>query len=188
MSEQLPTDRPVPTPALSAGEFRRWYWRQNELQAFARHLGIRATGSKQLLAARIEAKLEDRPFAEPTPTKTSSSVQLSGALSADTVIPKGQRCSQIIRGWMVAQVGPGFHFDAVMRAFFATTDGTQTMQDALDHWNTTRNQPEQDIGEQFEYNRFTRAWHQQHPGGTRAQLLAAWCDYRLRPSDTRDRA
>lgn len=71
---------------------------------------------------------------------------------------------------------------------FRSRDGTQTMRDALDYWHATREQGERSIGEQFEYNRFTRAWSVEHPDGTRAQLLSAWRECRRLPIDARGRA
>lgn len=74
-----------------------------------------------------------------------------------------------------------------MRGFFAETDGTQTLRDALDFYYSTRDQSQKAIDPQFEYNRFTRAWHEAHPDGSREELLDAWRDYRRRPVDERGR-
>ena len=41
------------------------YWLKEELSEFARQLGIRATGGKELLTRRIAAKLDGISFAEP---------------------------------------------------------------------------------------------------------------------------
>lgn len=179
--------RPPLTAELTEQEFLRWYWLKEELQAFARDRDVRATGSKALLTARIAASLAGRSFVEPTPARRASGPQLAGVLTAETVIPVGQRCSQVIRGWMVSQIGPSFHFDAEMRAFFAASDGTTTMQDALDHWHRTRGQGVTSIDEQFEYNRFTRSWHAAHPEASREELLDAWRAYRNTPVDERGR-
>jgi hypothetical protein len=75
-----------------------------------------------------------------------------------------------------------------MRAFFASTDGTQTMQDALDHWWATRGRGPTSIEPQFELNRFTRAWYETHPDGSRQQMMDAWREYRSHPVDERGRA
>lgn len=92
-----------------------------------------------------------------------------------------QRCSQVLRAWFREEIGPAFHFDAEMRDFFASADGTQTLQTALDHWRETRGQGKRAIDPQFEYNRFTRAWHENHPSGSREEFVAAWQAYRSRP-------
>lgn len=172
---------------MAREEFVRWYWLKEELQTFARDLGIRATGGKEVLAARIEAHLAGQPFAEPHAAPRRA-VQLSGPLTAATRIPVGQRCSQHVRDWFRQQVGDGFRFDAAMRAFFEGTDGTQTLGDALAHWQATRDEGLREISAQFEYNRFTRAWHADHPDATRDEVIAAWNDYRSRPIDERGRA
>lgn len=183
-----PSERPPLTRELTGAELLRWYWLKEELTRFARTLGIRATGSKELLTQRIAAYLDGRTFTEPAVVRTARSKQLSGVLAGHTVIPAGQRCSQVVRGWFIEQLGPSFRFDKAMRDFFASTDGTQTLTDALDHWYATRDMQQQDPGAQFEYNRFTRSWHEQHPDGSRQELLAAWREYRNRPIDERGRA
>lgn len=179
--------RPQLSRDMTGSELMRWYWLKDELVEFARTLGIRATGGKELLAGRIAATLDGLTFTEPAPQRATASTQLSGPLTASTVIPRGQRCSQAVRGWFVEQVGASFGFDEPMRTFFATTDGTQTLQDALDHYLATRGAGQKSIGEQFEYNRFTRAWHESHPDGSREELLAAWRHYRSLPVDERGR-
>jgi hypothetical protein len=181
------SQRPRLSRDLPGSEFLRWYWLKDELIEFARALGVRATGGKELLARRLAATLDGLPFTEPAQERSAGSRQLSGQLTASTVIPKGQRCSQAVRGWFIEQVGEPFGFDGEMRAFFADADGTQTLQDALDHYHATRGQGQKDIGSQFEYNRFTRAWHRTHPDGSREELLEAWQDYRSRPVDERGR-
>ncbi|SUE17068.1 Uncharacterised protein [Rhodococcus gordoniae] len=181
-------NRPALTGDLTSAELLRWYWRKDELADLARQLDIRASGSKELLNRRIAAKLDGIPFAEPQPAKRASRAQLAGPLTSATVIPEGQRCSQVVRTWFIGQVGTSFGFDAEMRAFFADTDGTQTMQDALDHYLATRDQGTKSIDGQFEFNRFTRAWHEANPTGSRDDLLQAWRRYRELPVDRRGRA
>lgn len=184
--------RPTLDASLSGAEFRRWYWLKDELADeladAARALGIRSTGSKDILSARIAAALDGAPFTEPTSTRRPSTPQLSGPLTAATVIPAGQRCSQPVRAWFVEQVGTSFRFDAAMRGFFSRTDGTQTLQDALDHYRATRDPAPTDIDAQFEYNRFTRAWRQANLTGSRRELSAAWQACRSLPVDERGHA
>lgn len=172
---------------MAGTEFQRWYWLKDELSDFARTCGIRTTGSKDMLTARITAWLDGIPFTESEATPRGSVAQLTGELFASTLIPRGQRCSQIVRAWFIDQVGPSFRFDAQMREFFANSDGTQTMQDALDHYSTTRSQEPKAIEAQFEYNRFTRAWHTANPTGSRQELVHAWQRYRSLPINERGR-
>lgn len=180
-----PENRPILCTELPEQAFLRWYWLKEELEFFARENNIRVSGSKALLTDRIAAALAGRTFVEPMPVRRTGSQQLSGPLLPSTRIPAGQRSSQIVRAWMLEQIGPGFHFDAAMREFFAQSDGTKTMQDAVDHFHATRDQVSKSIDNQFEYNRFTRAWHRDFPEGSRDELLKAWRVYRNTPIDER---
>lgn len=186
MENQVST-RPPPTPALSGAEFLRWYWLKDELTDFARTLSLKSSGSKELLTRRIAAALDGHTFVEPIRPTSITRRQLSEPLLESTVIPAGQRCSQVLRAWLIARIGPAFHFDAPMREFFAGADGTQTLADAVITWHESRNAGERSIDPQFEYNRFTRSWHQSNPRGTREQLLEGWNEYRSRPADERGR-
>lgn len=179
--------RPDASPDLSGAELLRWYWLKAELVDLARCLGVRTTGDKALLTRRIAARLDGEDFNEPQRSPRPTGTQLAGPLSASTVIPAGQRCSQAVRSWFVEQVGATFRFDGALRDFFAASDGTQTLQDALDVHLATRGQGDLPIGPQFEFNRFTRAWHEAHPGGTHAEAVRAWRAHRALPVDRRGR-
>ncbi|MDX6765078.1 DUF6434 domain-containing protein, partial [Streptomyces sp. F8] len=108
--------------------------------------------------------------------------QLAAPVDGTTVIPHGQRCSQVLREYFVREIGPGFHFDAFMREYVAAHAG-HTLAEAVEHWYATRAraaEPQQ-VGAQFEFNRFLRDWHARHPGGARTDALAAWQAHRARP-------
>lgn len=176
----MPT-RPPLDSSITEAEFVRWYWLRDELAQFARELGISASGHKRELTQRIASRLGGRSVS--VPARRVAGVQLSGHLSRETVIPPGQRSSQQLRAFFEAELGPSFHFDAAMRDFISSGAG-RTLGDALEHWRASRGAGPVEIDPQFEYNRFTRQWHQQHPQSTRQQLLDAWWEYRASPRDT----
>ena len=178
-------ERPALSSSLGAGEFRRWYWLKDELQAFARAQQIPATVSKEQLAERVAAYLAGKPLPAPAAKPRRSRQRLVPPLTIHTVIPAGHPCSQVLREFFVNALGPGFRFDAPMREFFAANDGTATLAAALDHWHATRAAAAGPIGPQFELNRFARDWHAAHPGGTRDQMLSAWKVHRSLPADRR---
>ena len=45
--------RPQLSRELTGSEFLRWYWLKDELAEFARDLGVRTTGSKELLTVMM---------------------------------------------------------------------------------------------------------------------------------------
>jgi hypothetical protein len=186
MSDAQP-QRPTLAPTLSGTELTRWYWLTSELVGLARLLGVSTGGSKQELTNRLAATLDGQA---PLPHRHATGAtgdQLSGEVSASTIIPPGQRSSQELRAWFRACIGPSFRFDRHMREFIQSADGTTTLGDAVRHWEATRGGPATAIDPQFEFNRFTRAWWQSNPSGQRGELLAQWAIYRSRPVDARDR-
>ncbi len=176
--------RPALTERLSGAELRRWYWLRSELVVLARSLGVSAAGGKIELTDRLCAVLDGRPPKPPAPRRTAGA-QLSGPLDDQTVIPPGQRCSEHLRQFFLARVGPSFWFDAAMRGFIGARVG-HTLGEAVQHWSATRTvDGPPDIAPQFELNRFSRDWHRDHPGGTRRDLAAAWRAHRSLPIELR---
>ncbi|GAA3902183.1 DUF6434 domain-containing protein [Actinoplanes auranticolor] len=173
--------RPALSPALSGAELTRWYWTLAELTALARTLGVPRGGGKAALADRLAAALDGAAPSAPVP-RAPAGRQLTAPVSADTIIPPGQRCSQLLRDFFRQQIGPGFTFDEFMRAFVADGAG-QTLGAAVAHWHATRAQAAQQrpIGAQFELNAFLRQWRLDHPGAGRQDALAAWRQHRSQP-------
>ena len=178
--------RPALSPALTGTELLRWYWTLEELTGLAVTLGVPRGGGKQALTERLVARLDGRQAPAP-PRRPPAGRQLSGPLSATTVIPPGQRCSQLLRDYFRQEVGPGFVFDSFMRSFVADGAG-RTLGDAVAHWHATRvaAAAPRPIGDQFELNAFLRRWRSSHPGGTREASVAAWQEHRSRPAEERD--
>ncbi|MFF5189370.1 DUF6434 domain-containing protein [Streptomyces sp. NPDC000345] len=174
--------RPELSAALSGDELARWYWTLAELTVLARELGVPRGGRKAALTERLRAALDGVAPPSAPPRTRSAGRQLTAPVSASTVIPEGQRCSQVLREYFRREIGPGFHFDAHMRTFVAEGAG-RTLADAVAHWRTTRQAAAQlqEIGSQFELNRFLRDWHAEHPAGRRTEALAAWRAHRDRP-------
>ncbi|MFI5829327.1 DUF6434 domain-containing protein [Streptomyces sp. NPDC051578] len=174
--------RPELSAALSGDELSRWYWTLAELSVFARELGVPRGGGKAALTERLRAALDGvAPPAAPPRTR-SAGRQLAAPVNGLTVIPEGQRCSQVLREYFRREIGPGFHFDAYMRTFIAEGAG-RTLADAIAHRHATRQAAARlrEIGSQFELNCFLRDWHAEPPAGSRAEALAAWRTHRDRP-------
>ncbi|MCG6498296.1 DUF6434 domain-containing protein [Kitasatospora sp. A2-31] len=174
--------RPPLTAALTGAELQRWYWTLEELTALARAMGVARSGGKTVLTARLVAALDGLPLPAAPARRRPAAAQLAGPVDGDTVIPPGQRCSQVLRTYFVEAIGPGFHFDAFMRDFIARSAG-RSLADAVAHWHATRPDAARprEIAEQFEFNRFTVAWHRRNPAGTRAQAREAWFAHRALP-------
>ncbi|MEV6953825.1 DUF6434 domain-containing protein [Streptomyces sp. NPDC051183] len=181
MSTNAGEVRPAPSPRLTGDELARWYWTLEELTGLAREMGVPRGGGKAVLTRRLRAALDGLPV-EPVVRRAPAGRQLAAPVDGRTVIPEGQRCSQVLREFFRREIGPGFHFDAYMREYVARGAG-RTLAEAVDHWHATRARAAepQEVGAQFEFNRFLRDWHAEHPEGSRDQALTAWREHRDRP-------
>jgi hypothetical protein len=180
--------RPPRSATLTGAELRRWYWTLQELTALARELALPRGGGKQALTDRLAAALDGAP-APSRPGPRISGRQLRAPVTNQTVIPAGQRCSQVLRDHFQREIGRAFTFDAFMRAFIANGEG-RTLGEAVAHWHATRGaagQP-QPIGAQFELNAYLRTWRHDHPDGTRDEALTAWRHHRVLPIEARTTA
>ncbi|MGW5347016.1 DUF6434 domain-containing protein [Streptomyces sp. NPDC004050] len=182
MSTNIEESRPALNSELSGAELRRWYWTLAELTSLARTMGLSTGGGKAALTDRLAAALDGLPAPAPAPARRRTGRQLAAPVDRDSVIPEGQRCSQVLREFFVREIGPAFHFDAFMRDYVAGGAG-RTLGDAVAHWHATRAEAAgpQEVGAQFEFNRFLRDWHAGHPDGTRTEALTAWQAHRARP-------
>ncbi|MFK0252664.1 DUF6434 domain-containing protein [Streptomyces sp. NPDC090445] len=187
MSANIEESRPALNSGLSGAELRRWYWTLAELASLARTMGLPTAGGKAALTDRLAAALDGLPAPAPdrapaAPARRRAGRQLAAPVDGDTVIPEGQRCSQVLREFFVREIGPAFHFDAFMRDWIAEGAG-RTLAEAVAHWHATRAEAAEprEVGAQFEFNRFLRDWHARHPDGTRTEALAAWQAHRARP-------
>ncbi|MEE6280692.1 DUF6434 domain-containing protein [Georgenia sp. MJ170] len=176
--------RPPLASVMSGAELRRWYWLRSELVDRARQLGVARHGSKTELLDRLAAALDGAPAPARPPPRRAATRQLAEPVGPATVLPPGQRCSQVLRRFFAAEVGPAFRFDEHMRDFIAHGAG-RTLAEAVDHWHRTRGAAIGPIGEQFEYNRFTRQWFAGTPDGSRQECMAAWQVHRALPVDRR---
>jgi hypothetical protein len=170
------TDRPELTPAISAKDFYDYYWLKAELVDFCRQQGLPSSGSKQDVSKRIEHFLRT---GEVLPAKPRSSQKRGSSMpqtfTRETVIGSDWRCSQALRAFFEAEIGPSFHFNKVMRDFIKQGQG-QTLQDAISAWQQARRNPppKTEIEPQFEYMRHMREYFNENPNGTREEALKAW--------------
>lgn len=176
--------RPALERGLDEAEFRRWYWTLAELRAFARDLGVGASGAKAEVADRIAAALGGRSAARNARSPARASSTLPGPLTQQTLLPAGQSATQQLRAYFLEVIGPSFIFDGHMRRFLTQSEGA-TLGDAVENWHRTRGTELPPQSSSLEFNRFTRHWHRDHPEGSAADSRAAWKRYRALPVDER---
>jgi len=150
--------RPALSRQISSTEFLRWYWLKTELILFARSLGLSRVGSKDEITARIAAFLDGKDLPGTVVRQNTNAAQLAEPVTRSTLIPPGQRSSQVLRRFFEHEIGSGFRFDAAMRRFLSESRGERTLGDAIAHFQSQRSKTTGAIGAQFELNRFTRTF------------------------------
>lgn len=168
----MTTQRPRLTAGLTEAAFGHWYWLKSELVAFCRAHHLSATGSKQLLAARIAAHLAARPLPHVVEQAKPRS-DMPTELKLGTRIGTGWKCNQRLRGFFVSHCGTRFHFNGPLRDFIANSAG-RTLGDAVTRYQQSLSEGPRSISRQFEYNTHMREFRQRNPGGSHANAVAAW--------------
>ncbi len=166
--------RPSLTPAMSAEEFRAWYWLKEDLVAFCRAHDLSRAGLKREIEARICAYLSGSEKSKPRVQPRRAGV-MPREFALETIIGKGWRCSPVLGSYLRSVLGRSFHFNQAMRTFIHTAEG-RTLRDAcLLYQNSVRpGAPKAAIPEQLEYNRHFREYFRDHPKATRDEAIAAW--------------
>ena len=172
--------KPIP-PTITRAAFENSYWHRSSLVEFCRVSGLRTSGTKSVLTARITAHLSGTPFTDP---RQLPKTQMPGTFTLATRIQPGWTCSQPLRAFFQSQTQQKFHFTKALRDFIATAQG-RTLAEALAHWQETRQQRTTEIAPQFEYNRFLRHFHESQPRATRTEAITAWKAYRDTPISER---
>lgn len=169
--------RPRLSKSLDADTFRDYYWLKAELQAFCREHALGTSGTKTELARRIEMYLQTgQPAA--VEMQRPRSGQMPEHFDLDTVIGTGWRCTTALRIFFMEHLGPSFRFNSIMRQFIHEHSG-HTLAEAIAAYRAEKsNTQHADIGAQFEYNRFIRAYWRDHPDAMRDEVIAAWYDFR----------
>ena len=173
-------NRPALTRNTSVKDFTDFYWLKAELLDFCRQEGIPCSGSKIELSTRIAHYLETGDILTTKPKQSSKrNTAMPCIFERTTVIGTGWRCSQEIRAFFEQEIGPGFHFNKVMRDFIKNGEG-KSLQEAIDAWQDAKRNPasKTEIEPQFEYMRHMRAYFAAHPQASREEALQAWHEKR----------
>ncbi|MCP4536144.1 MAG: SAP domain-containing protein [Chloroflexi bacterium] len=175
MMEKDVSNRPALNDQISLLDFRAFYWLKSELIAFCQRHGLPTTGSKTSLAERIVVFLSTGEMRRPR-IERRAWAKMPDRFSHDTVVGPNWRCSQELRAFFVAEIGPQFHFNGVMRDFIKKDGVGKTLQDAIDAWHQEKRRPraKTEIAPQFEYNRHVREFFKQNPGKTLHDAISAW--------------
>lgn len=162
---------------ISLDDFKNFYWLKKELQQFCREHGLSTTGGKQELQKRIEQFLQTGEVQHVAKRNELPRVRLGkDKLSMSTVIPKGFTCTREARDFLIAHAGKDFKYSVALQRYLKANPGI-TFLDLIEEWKRQKkSRAKEPIGEQFEYNQFTRDFFAdpKNKGKSRENCIAAW--------------
>jgi hypothetical protein len=156
------------------------YWLKLQLKDLCKKNGLSTAGSKNDLEQRIEIFLSSGSKIKPESNKQTGQRDSHQPLTRDTLVVNYKN-DAATRLFFIEHIGQHFRFDAYLRQFTNQNNITKnlTYGDLIDGWlkeESRRNDPDYQtiIGEQFEYNQFTRDYFANEKGKTRADAIKAW--------------
>jgi hypothetical protein len=169
--------RPELGKTITLEEFKRNYWKKEELVSFCRKNKLPIGGGKMDIAGRIEEYIWKGKTANKEKSRKISSAKstMPKSFTRKTVIGRGWHCSQELRFFFEEEVGRSFHFNATMREFIRHGDG-KTLEEAIAVYQKEKLTPRGNgiIAPQFEYNQHIRDYFGKHKGATLADAIKAW--------------
>ncbi|KEK23206.1 DUF6434 domain-containing protein [Bacillus gaemokensis] len=178
--------RPPLTRNIQIKDFKNYYWLKTELQEFCREYGLPT--SKIEITECIIAFLTTGKVPEKQKTsKKKITLPSHEPFSLQTIITENHRCSEDVRAFFKDIIGLKFRFTVALQNFFKENIG-RTYEDAVKFWYEEQERKKDpsyktDIGTQFEYNRFTRAFFQDsnNQGKSKSDAIAAWKEIKAKP-------
>lgn len=175
-----------PSVVREPADITGWYWTRAELVQIAAQRGLPRSGSKQHLIDVLVADLAG----EGAPSLERSSVEspLTAPLSENMVIPAGQPFTRALRDWAEGTLGAPVRLGAAARALLRNprrpNGEAATLADLLELLVNPPPSPEE-VGTQFERNRFLRLLSRTSPGMSREQRELEWAEFRKLPTAQR---
>jgi hypothetical protein len=190
MEERSDFMRPPLTRNIQIEDFKDYYWLKTELQEFCREYNLPTSGSKIEITKRIATFLTTGEILKNSPVKKRKTLPSSHEpLSLQTIITEHHRCTEDVRAFFKEVIGAKFRFTVALQNFFRENIG-KTYEDAVTFWYEEQKRKqdpsyETNIGAQFEYNRFTRAFFQDpcNKGKTKVDAISAWNEIKSTPGN-----
>lgn len=167
-------ERPDLDKNLDEVTFRSHYYLKEELVAFCRTNGLPASGSKMELTERIADYLatgEIKPAEHVKKIKTKV-VQIS----EESLIEANIVCSEKHREFFKERIGKSFSFNVQFQKWLKANAG-KTYAEAIAAYHeilAEKKKGPAEIGRQFEYNTYIRAFFEDNPDKSLQQAIQCW--------------
>lgn len=163
-------ERPSLDSNITLSDFKDFYWLKEELTHFCKKVGLITSGAKLEISERIAYFLQTGQ--KTTPTKKSAKFISkfdwnTEKLSPETLITDNYKNTENVRMFFLEHIGKHFKFNTQFMDWMKKNTG-RTLLNAVDEWNRLsefkkNNLQQTEIAQQFEYNRYIRAFLADNP-------------------------
>lgn len=183
--------RPDIKQIATGEELKRWYWRKDELTAYARSIGVKTTSGKFVILDRIAHFLDTGQTAYPGDQKRRANSKFDWhrePLSKDTVITDSYKNTQNVRRFFKGAIGDHFKFNIAFMEWMKSNSG-KTLNDACAAYLADQNLKKTPgyrttIKDHNQFNQFTRDFLDDNPNLGLSDVRRVWAEKIKRPSDT----
>ena len=188
--------RPKAIQIKDAQEFKRWYWRKDELTALAKCHAIKSSGAKFDILDRIAHSLETGEKASPkdralktqhTPLNSKFDWHCE-VLDENTIITDSYKNTQNVRRFFKIHCGEGFKFNIAFMEWMKANVG-KTLREAVEEYNLQEqliktSADKTNIKPHNQYNQYCRDFLADNPNLKMSHVRLAWAKKIELPSDT----
>ena len=189
MGKTATEHRPAIEEIHSGAELRRWYWLKEELVAHARAVGVKSTGGKFTILARLAHFLDTGETVSPRGDATKPTSKFDWhrePLTEKTVITDSYKNTQNVRRFFRRHADPGFKFNIAFMKWMKGNSG-KTLGDAIAEYQRQRAEAKRPgfkskIAPHNQFNQYTRDFLADNPDLGIAEARKYWARKKALPS------
>src|SRR3989339_78665 len=172
--------RPILNKNISFKDFNNWYFEKDELVSFCRDNGLKITGQKLDIKARVEnflktGKSHQVPIKN---NKKTKEIKQTPPKSINEEIPDNYTSSELYRKYFKSVIGPHFHFTAYMMKYMKEPP-KMTFKDYINEWIAEYERRKDksykpQIMKSCEYNQYIRDFFSDNPTRKLKEAIQCW--------------
>lgn len=170
---------------LSETDFTQNYWLKEELIHFCKEIGLKSSGSKEVISNTILEYLKTGVIKSAVSVPRKSILNTPSVLELESLIPQNYTNDETHREFFRNQIGLHFKFNVQFMNWMKENRGKKRYSDAVIEWNRLLNEKndgiQYEIGTQFKYNAYTRAFFADNPGKSKSDCIKCWNYKKTRP-------
>ena len=152
------------------------YFLKKDLINICKKYNLPTTGSKGNLLEYICCFIENKPVKKVSKVKIKINSDFEPSI--DKKIDENYSNNETHRVFFIKTIGKHFKFNVTFMNWMARNKDKKTYKDAIVEYNKIsldkKNGKKIKIGEQFEYNQYTRNFFKNNPGLTREDCIKCW--------------